>query len=128
MVKISSKRLDQTKGYHQRITMSTTKEEPICAYSLIREYLKVKAPAKQGKVDQFFVFADGTPVQPNHMRDTLTKLLTKAGFCADLYNTHTFRIGRCCDLLKMGFEVSTIKKIGHLEVKCCLHLPQIEVR
>ena len=41
------------------------------------------------------------------------KLLNQAGFQADNYGTHSFRIGRCGDLLlRYHLDVEIIKKLG----------------
>ena len=112
LVKISSRKMKHSYGHHSRHNVHTEKDH-VCAFSIIREYIKVRPKAKgRNSNEQFFVFADKSPVLPSHMRSTLRKLLSKFGLKPELYNTHSFRIERCCDLLKMGFEIPTIQKIG----------------
>ena len=46
------------------------------------------------------------------MRTVLKTILKRAGFNEKIYCTHSMHIGHCGDLLKMGFSVETIKKLG----------------
>ena len=62
--------------------------------------------------EQFFVFLDRTPVLPHHFRAILKLALRLVGFKQDAYGVHSLRAGRAGDLLKLGFSVETIKKIG----------------
>ena len=39
-------------------------------------------------------------------------MLHIAGFKDELYSVHSVRMGRACDLLKLGLSVESIKKIG----------------
>ena len=82
-----------------------------CPFTLLKEYLSVRGPA-QNKKEQFFVFSDGSPVTPHHMRTNLKALLSRARFQAKYYDMHSLRIGCATDLLNMGISVETIKKLG----------------
>ena len=62
--------------------------------------------------EQFFVFADKSPISPSQLRSCLKLMIRKAGFDPRLYGTHSLRTGRTCDLLKLGLSVETIKKLG----------------
>ena len=46
------------------------------------------------------------------MRAVLKKILTIAGFDADLYLVHVLRSARACYLLKCGLSIETVKKLG----------------
>ena len=82
-----------------------------CPVELIREYLNLRGPY-QDESEQFFVFSDGSPLKPCHFRDLLKKLLRNLDLDPDLYDTHSFRIGRATDLLKLGYSVESIQKMG----------------
>ena len=82
-----------------------------CPYYLLRDYLWVR-DTSCGQNELFFCFRSGIPVQAHHVRSVLKTILKKAGFNAKLYSTHSMRIGRCGDLLRMGISVETIKKLG----------------
>ena len=62
--------------------------------------------------EPYFILPDGTPLSSQQLRKVLKKLLTKLDLDASLYDTHSFRIGRATDLLKYGYSVERIKKIG----------------
>ena len=82
-----------------------------CPYTLLRNYLEVR-PKRLHVDEQFFVFSDTSTVTPYHMRSVLKIVLTNAGYDAELFSTHSCRIGRACDHLKYGLTVETIKKLG----------------
>ena len=75
-----------------------------CPFTILSDYLAVRPDAK-GDDEQFFVFSDGTPVKPEHMRSLLKTCLEKLDLDPSLYNLHSLRIGRCQDMLKLGLSV-----------------------
>ena len=85
--------------------------EDHCPYEALNIYLQSRPRAKAND-EQFFVFRDNTPVQPQHARHILSLMLRRLGLNEKLYNFHSYRIGRSSDLMKMGVSVETIKKIG----------------
>ena len=87
------------------------KTNKLCPYSLLREYLKIRKPYKTNH-EPFFVFADRSPVTSNAKRIVFKKILQLENFDTEVYNLHSFRIGRACDLLKGGIPVEVIKKLG----------------
>ena len=86
----------------------TIKYNPV---TMIRTYLKTRA-GWTDRQENLFVFSDGTPVQPAHVRDLLRKMLKNLDLNGSLYDTHSFRIGRATDLHKMNFPVEKIKELG----------------
>ena len=62
--------------------------------------------------DQFFVFRDNTPIPPEQACGLLKILLRKLGLDINLYGKHSFRIGRTTDLIKYGYTVDEIKRLG----------------
>ena len=62
--------------------------------------------------EQFFVFADKSPVCPHHFRTTLRLLLDRINLDSALYDVHSFRSGRTCDLAKYGYSIDQIKAMG----------------
>ena len=69
-------------------------------------------PAALSETEQFFVFSDNSAVLQMQLRNTLHKMITKLWLQPELYNLHSFRIGRSSDLFRLGVSVETIKKIG----------------
>ena len=82
-----------------------------CPYELLREYSRRRGPYISNN-DPFFVFSDGSPIKPSQVRACLKLMLKQAGYNHKLYGTHSWRIGRSCDLLKYGLSVESIKKLG----------------
>ena len=82
-----------------------------CPFILTRNFIHVKGNYNSNS-EPFFIFRDGEPVRPEHMRSTLRKLLTSLNLNASLYGTHSLCIGRTVQLFKMGLSIETIKKIG----------------
>ena len=62
--------------------------------------------------EQFFIFSDGSAVNPTHIRETLRDMLTKLNLNPMLYDTHSFRIGKACDMLKANYTITEIKQRG----------------
>ena len=62
--------------------------------------------------EQFFIFSDGNPVQPCHLRNMLRLLLNRLGLNSTLYDVHSFRAGRTVDLYKLGYSIEKIKVMG----------------
>ena len=62
--------------------------------------------------EPFFVFNDGSHVKPCHVRSVLRNALRLIGLNPELYNTHSFRIGRATDLIKMGFTIDQVKLVS----------------
>ena len=99
------------KAHNRGAKNKTLKNWSCCPYQLLRNYLHVR-PKYLSIREPFFVFSDGTPIKPRHMRKTLKKILKMCGFNHNLYNTHSWRSGRLVDLLKLGVSVSSIKILG----------------
>ena len=104
LIKISSTPINNVN--HQK-----SESQLPCPYELLRKYRKIRSNYVHDD-EQFFVFADNSPVTPTHIRKCLKKMLKLAKFNDRNYSVHSLRAGRSCDLLKLGVSVETIKKIG----------------
>ena len=82
-----------------------------CPFRLARKYLRVRGDYVEDE-DQLFVFSDQSPVMPAHVRSLLKQLLADLNLNPDLYDTHSFRIGRASDLSKAGHSLDYIKQVG----------------
>ena len=97
---------------HYKVSQKTIISDAlVCPFTALKNFLNL-GRGFTSKHEPFFIFRDGSPVTPDNFRNILKKTLVKAGFDERLYNSHSFCIGRSCDLLKMGVSVETIKKIG----------------
>ena len=82
-----------------------------CPFKLLRQYIQVWGGYKDDN-EPFFVFADRSPVKPEHIRLVLRTSLQRQRFDHKLYNTHSLHSGRSCDLYKLGVSTDAIKKAG----------------
>ena len=82
-----------------------------CPYKLMREYLACR-PEAENVDENFFVFRDGSPIKPTDFSLTLKAILKLAKFDESKYSTKSLRSGRAMDLMRLGFSVETIKKLG----------------
>ena len=83
-----------------------------CPVTYTTKYIDMR-DGREHDSEPFFQFRDGSPVKSNHMRDTLRSLLTNLGLNSDLYDTHSFRIGRATDLFKSErLPIDIIKHVG----------------
>ena len=82
-----------------------------CPYLILRNYISLR-PKYSNKAELFFIFRDALPITTSHMRTTLHLLLKSMGYQEDLYNCHSFRTGRSCDLFRFGMTVDNIKRLG----------------
>ena len=83
----------------------------ICPFKTVIRYMNCRG-SYIDEDEQFFIFADRSPVQPQHIRKVLRDLLTNLSLNSLLYDVHSFRIGRTSDLEKFGYSIETIKSMG----------------
>lgn len=81
-----------------------------CPVRLLKEYLKIRD--KTSAQGELFVLRGGQPITASIFRAWLRKILGKIGLRSNLYDSHSFRSGRCCDLRKLGYSLSAIKEAG----------------
>ena len=82
-----------------------------CPYKWTQRYLQARG-AYLRKDEQFFIFSDGSPLTSYHMRKLLRDTFQDMGLNSQIYDVHSFRIGRATDLFKMGKSIDTIKHLG----------------
>lgn len=107
-------RLSKTHTYRdkpKKISLpQVTKLPQYCPVALLQQYLKLRDCPKDTKA--LFVLRGGLPVTASMFRKWLRKILEKIGLSSKLYDTHSFRAGRCCDLRKLGYSLNAIKQAG----------------
>ena len=82
-----------------------------CPFQLLKDYTSIRESYLSND-EPFFVFRNRDPVTPLNARTLLRQLLHRLHLNENNYDTHSLRIGRCVDLLKMQISVETIKKLG----------------
>ena len=82
-----------------------------CPFKAVIRYMNTRGNYTADD-EQFFVFADKSPVRPYHFRNTLRTLLDRLDLDSALYDVHSFRSGCTCDLWKFGYSIEKIKALG----------------
>ena len=103
MIKVSSKTL------HYKICCLVS--DLPCPYELLNKYSGYRGGLRSD-TEPFFVLPDKSPVTPRHLSLCLKNIIRLSGFDETVYGSHSLRIGRTCDLFKLGLSVETIKKLG----------------
>ena len=83
----------------------------ICPFTAVRKYLHARGGYTDDS-ENFFIFRDRSVILPSHVRTVLKNCLQALNLDADLYNTHSFRIGRTVDLWKKNKNLEELKRIG----------------
>ena len=82
-----------------------------CPVEQTVNYISLRGPRKNDE-EQFFIFRDGSPLKPHHIRTVLRTALNNLTLDGGLYDIHSFRIGRATDLEKLGVSIDQIKSLG----------------
>ena len=93
------------------ISSPTGEQNHFCPFKLTQDYLTLRGGYSSVQ-EQFFIFRDGSPVRANVVRNILKRVITKLNLDKKLFDTHSFRAERSCDLLKLGYMIEQIKIIG----------------
>ena len=82
-----------------------------CPFEIVTKYMKIRGDYLDEN-EQFFIYADRSPVLPHHVRKILRTLLDNLNLNSILYDVHSFRAGRTSDLEKFGYPIEMIKSLG----------------
>ena len=82
-----------------------------CPMKWTNRYIQVRGPYLEDN-EQFLIFSDGTPLKPMDMRKILRRIMSSLNLQANLYDIHSFRIGRATDLYKNNISIEKIKELG----------------
>ena len=82
-----------------------------CPFKLLRSYLQARGDYAT-ETEEFFIFRDRSPVQPENVRSTLRRALKNLGLRPELYNTHSFRIGKATEMMSANYTLSEIMRAG----------------
>ena len=89
----------------------TSINKGFCPFALLRQFAAQRGPYGDSR-EPLFIFRDGQPVKPDHMRQCLRNAIKMIGLNQHLYSVHSLHVGRSTDLFLMGLSVETIKKLG----------------
>ena len=82
-----------------------------CPFRATRQFLMVRGPYTK-EDEPFFVFSDGSPVQPRHARSVLKDALLSLNLDPSLYEFHSIRSGRASQMQNSNFSIEEIKRAG----------------
>ena len=83
-----------------------------CPFRLLSTFSKLRRQDATEE-EQFFVFRDGSPVKPHHLRTVMTDAIQALGLNHNCYTFHSLCIGMASRLIKLGYDIEVIKWIGH---------------
>ena len=84
-----------------------------CPVQWTKKFIEMRGPISNDDENLFTLRDRGkTPITGAQLRKLLREILTSFGLQADLYDTHSFRIGRATDLFKSGVHIEDIKQLG----------------
>lgn len=89
---------------------------PLCPVKIVDQFSKMRPP-RTDPLSRFFVFSDGSHVQPHHVRSVLRKCLQSLNLPWRSFNFHGYRSGRATDLFKWNFDIDWIRKVGRWSKK-----------
>ena len=82
-----------------------------CPFKLLREYVNFRGNYITAD-EPFFVFSDHSAIKAGQARRLLKRTISKVGLNARNYDVHGLRIGRASDLIKAGYSVEDVKRLG----------------
>lgn len=80
-------------------------------FQALNDY-KLRRPRTDDQ-QNFFVFRDGTPLKCNTLRRMLYRILAAANYNKEIFDFHSWRVGRASDLLRSGIPFHLVKKWGN---------------
>ena len=98
-------------GKRDRKTRTRDTNRIYCPVYWTKKFIQMRRPIIND-TEQFLIFRDGSNVKADHLRKLLRKLLNNLRLDGELYDVHSFRIGRATDLSKQGLSVDSIKRAG----------------
>ena len=85
-----------------------------CPVEWTKRYIELRGPRLPGtsQNDPLFRLSDKTPINATLLRNLLRQTINELNLDGQLYDTHSFRIGRATDLFKSGVSIDNIKHLG----------------
>ena len=89
----------------------TISKKFFCPFQAVTKFMQIRGNYVS-EYEPFFILGNRSVVKPQQVRTLLRTLLSKMNLDSSLYDVHSFRIGRTCDLEKFGYSVDQIKSMG----------------
>ena len=117
MVLLYSSKMHSVANQPQEVKISGNessgrKQKFFCPFKAMRTYIAIRDEEILTDEEPFFIYSDHSLIPAENLRKVLKQALTNLNINVDLYNFQSFRIGRTTDLLKFGFDIETIKRMG----------------
>ena len=94
-----------------RYTIKSKDLGKFCPVEWTRRYIHLRGAISDDS-ENFYILSDKTPIPPCLLRNLLRETINSLGLEGELYDTHSFRIGRATDLFKAGVDIEDIKQLG----------------
>ena len=101
-IKVTSNRTEESGSYLHR---------HFCPFYVLRQYINLRG-SYVDDMEPFFVFKDKLAVKPAQVTQVLKKMISNLGLDCTYYSMHSFRIGRTSDLIKFGYTVEEVQRLG----------------
>ena len=82
-----------------------------CPFLLVHQFLVLRGGFELAS-ENLFLFRDGSKVFPHHVRTILRQCINNLGLDGNLYDCHSFRIGKTCDMFKDNIPFHKILAAG----------------
>ena len=110
-IRANSLEVDDQESQITKTAMRARQHKLFCPVKYAKKFVSIRPPLKSNK-EQFLVFQDNSPLRDYHMRNTLRSVIDKLGLNSNLYDVHSFRIGKATDLMREKMDIEEIKRIG----------------
>ena len=94
-----------------RAVSNSVKVGIFCPFSLTAEYLHLHGDYLHID-EQFFIFRDHSPVKSSMVCTAFKKVLSNINLQGRNFDLHGFHVGHACNLLKYGYTIQEIQRIG----------------
>ena len=101
-IKICANKIEKSGKYRNR---------HFCPFEVINTYMKFRKGYLMEE-EPFFIFKDYSLVKPDNGRQILKAMIRRLNLDPKLYGFHSLRIGRSSDLIKFGYPVEKVQRMG----------------
>lgn len=111
VILLESSKTHTAKDKPQKIIIPGIKKlKENCPLKILSKYMEIRDKTRPDPA--LFLLKGGHPILAQMFRNCLRKILNSIGLRGKLYNTHSFRSGRCIDLRKLSFSFEKVKAAG----------------
>ena len=119
LIVLYSSKMHNKESRPQKIKIVSNKDEKsghythrmFCPFMVLKHFIDERGGFDDDQ-EQLFIFKDKQPVKPFHVTTLLKKLIVSLGLNPCNYGMHSFRIGRTTDLIKFGYSIDEVRRLG----------------